>query len=115
VTLLRLVRAAGVLTVLVGIVHVGVGVAEYEWPSFDALWFHGSGVAVMLIGALTLLSTSERAWSALAAVALAANVLGVCLGAAFGALSQWGAPQGPVLIGLFAVGVLWSIRTLRRA
>lgn len=111
----QLARGAGALTVLTGVVHTGVGVAEYEWPSFDALWFHGSGIAVMLIGALTLLSTSQRAWRALGAVALAANLLGIALAVAFGTLSQWRAPQGLVLIGLFAVGTLGCIETVRRA
>ena len=100
---------------LVGVVHIGVGVTEHEWPSFDALWFHGSGVAVMLVGALTLLSTSERTWRTLAIVAVAANLLGIVLAVAFGTLSQWRAPQGPVLIALFATGTVGCLATIRRA
>ncbi len=109
-----LARAAGALTVVVGFVHVGVGVAEYSWPSFDALWFHGSGMAVMLIGALTLLAGSRRAWPTLAATAIIANLLGIGLAVAFSVLSRWGAPQGPVLIALFAAGAVGCVPSLRR-
>ena len=111
----RAARIAGALTVLVGVVHIGVGLAEYDWPSLDALWFHGSGIGVILVGALTWLAASERAWGALVTVALIANLMGVALAVAFGALSHWRPPQGPVLIALFAVGALACVVTVRRA
>jgi hypothetical protein len=108
-----LARIAGTLTVAVGLVHAAVGIAEYAWPSFEALWFHGSGMALLLIGALTVLAASERAWPALAAVALASNLLGVALAVAFGTLSDWRQPQGPVLGALFVVGALGCMPALR--
>jgi hypothetical protein len=108
----RAARVAGLLTVLVGVVHVGVGLAEYDWPSFDALWFHGSGIGVILTGALTVLATSDHAWGALVIVAVFANLLGVALAVGFGALSHWRQPQGPILIALFAVGMLGSLATV---
>jgi hypothetical protein len=109
-----LARAAGVLTVAVGVVHVSVGLREYTWPSFDALWFHGTGMGLLLAGALTVLAASPRAWPALSAVALGGNVLGLALAAAFSALSHWSAPQGPVLVALFATGAVASLPALRR-
>lgn len=106
-------RVAGAFTLAVGLVHAAVGVAEYSWPSFDALWFHGTGMGLLLAGALTMLAASERAWPTLAAVALAANALGVALAVAFGALSRWAQPQGPVLVVLFAAGALGCLPALR--
>ena len=110
----QVARVAGSLTLLVGVVHIGVGLREYAWPSFDALWFHGSGIALLLIGALTALAASERAWRTLGAVALSANLLGLALGVAFGTLSRWSAPQGPVLIALFAAGALGCLPSLKQ-
>jgi hypothetical protein len=110
----RLARLTGVLTALVGVIHVGVGLREYAWPSFDTLWFHGTGMGLLLVGALTMLSGSGRAWRALGSAALAANLLGVGLAIAFGTLSHWDAPQGPVLIALFAAGALGCVPALRQ-
>jgi asparagine N-glycosylation enzyme membrane subunit Stt3 len=109
----RLALAAGILTALVGVVHAGVGLSQYTWPSFDALWFQGSGIALLLIGALSTLAASERAWRTVGAVALTANLLGLGLGVAFGTLSRWSAPQGPLLIALFAAGALGCVPSLK--
>jgi hypothetical protein len=105
---------AGMLTALVGVVHVGAGVRQYDWPSFDALWFYGTGMALLLAGALTTLASSSRAWRVLGVVALAANLLGLCLALAFGTLSHWREPQGPVLIALFVTGALGCVPALRQ-
>ena len=110
----RLARVAGALIVLVGMVHVGVGLREYSWPSFDALWFHGTGMALILAGGVTTLSSSERAWRALGMLALGGNLLGLALATAFGALSRWHAPQGPVLIALFLTGAFGCLPSLRQ-
>ena len=110
----RLARIAGALTALVGVVHVGVGIRQYAWPSFDTLWFHGTGMGLLLAGALTTLAGSYRAWRGLGAAALAANLVGLGLAIAFGTLSEWGAPQGPVLIVLFAAGALGCVPALRQ-
>ena len=108
-----LMRAAGALTVLIGLLHLGVGWTSYPWPSFDTLWFHGSGVAVMLVGAMTLLAASSQAWTQLRVVAAAANLLGLALAIAFGMLSQWRAVQGPILLVLFAVGTIGCMPAIR--
>ena len=52
----RLLRVAGGLTVGVGALHLGVAMVQYDALSFDALWFAGSGLAVVLIGVLTWLA-----------------------------------------------------------
>lgn len=110
----RLARATGALTALVGVVHVGVGVRQYTWPSFDTLWFYGTGMGLLLAGALTTLAGSDRAWRSVGAAALAANLLGLALALAFGSLSHWDAPQGPVLAVLFVAGALACIPSLRQ-
>lgn len=102
----RLARVAGAATVLVGLVHLGVGFTSADGFGFGELWFAGSGVAVILIGALTLLCSSPRAWPALGSAALLGNAAGLLLGIAFGVLSRWQEPQGPVLAVLFALGAL---------
>src|SRR5262245_18503879 len=108
----RLAQAAGALTIAIGFAHTAVGIAEYPWPSFDALWFHGTGIALFLIGALTILAASGRAWRPLIAVALAANVLGFAHAAAFNVLSHWHAPQGLVLMGIFAIARMGCVGVL---
>lgn len=71
---MRLARTIGVLTVVIGVVHIGVAEMEYDGFSFDALWFVGSGLGVILIGTLTCLASSARAWPALRLIAVASNV-----------------------------------------
>ena len=99
----RLLRLAGWLTVAVGTLHVGVGGVQYEALSFDALWFAGSGLAVVLIGVLTLLAAASSA-PAVRWAAVGANVAGLALAVAFGALTRWREPQGPVLVALLLTG-----------
>jgi hypothetical protein len=81
----------------------------------DALWFAGSGIAVVLVGALTLLAPDAAA--GVARVAVAANGAGVALAVGFGVLTRWSEPQGPVLVATFLAGgaAAWSVaRATRR-
>lgn len=99
--------AVGWLTVLVGLVHLAATRSAYDHFGYDTLWFMGSGLAVVLIGALTLLARRHGGGDAVVrVVAIAANVGGLALGTMFGVLSQWSEPQGPVLITLFLIGAL---------
>ena len=84
--------------------HLGVALAKYEALSFDGLWFAGSGLAVVLIGALSLLARSAAAPAALHWAAVGANLAGLALAVGFGVLTRWREPQGPVLVVLFLVG-----------
>lgn len=99
-----LLGVGGGLTAAVGMLHLAVGAVQYDTLSFDALWFAGSGLAVVLIGVLTLLMRSAPASSGLRLTALGANVAGLALAVAFGALTRWREPQGPVLVTLFLAG-----------
>ena len=96
-------RASGGATVLVGMLHVALTACIYRDLSVDALWFAGSGIAVMLIGALTILAEYARPvrWTA-----LAANGAGIGLGVAFTVLTRSTEPQGPVLVALFLAAIL---------
>ena len=99
---------------VIGVLHSTVGLASYDAFSFEALWFHGSGLAILLIGAMTLLAASDRAWKTVVGVACLANLCGVALAVAFGILTAWDAPQGPVLTMVFAVGAASLLVTHRR-
>jgi peptidoglycan/LPS O-acetylase OafA/YrhL len=105
-TWMRLARGIGVLTVVIGVIHIAVAEMEYDAFSFDALWFVGSGLGVILIGALTCLASSTRAWPALRLTAVMSNVAGVLLGLCFSSMSEWQQPQGPTLVALFTLGTV---------
>lgn len=94
-------RIAGWLTIAVGAVHVVFTAYEFDRPSLDALWFAGSGIALLLIGAFTLLA---HAATAVRRTAVAANLAGLVLAVGFGVLTRFSAPQAPVLIVLFLAG-----------
>ena len=111
----RLTAVPGTIAVLIGLVHLVMAPRIYDQVGFDALWFVGSGVAVILIGTLTILASSARAWRALVAAAFAANLAGVGLAVVFGVLTGWSEPQGPVLLGVFALGLTLCVSQLRRA
>jgi hypothetical protein len=110
----RVVRVVGYGTVLIGLIHLGVAAGGRDGWGLDALWFAGSGVAVVLIGALTVLSASPHAWHALTLTAFGANLAGMVLGIWFGAVSSWHEPQGPVLVLMFALGICATYPRLRR-
>jgi hypothetical protein len=94
-------RISGWMTIAVGAVHVAFTARDFDHPSLDALWFAGSGLAVMLIGALSLLAGAATAvrWTA-----VAANLAGLLLAVGFGVLTGFSGPQGPLLIALFLTG-----------
>lgn len=78
----RALALTGGVTVLVGLVHVAVAALTYATFTFDALWFVGSGVAVALIGVLSILASAEDT-SAVRCAAAGANVAGVALALGF--------------------------------
>lgn len=100
----RLLGIARWLTVAVGVLHLGVAGTQYDALSFDALWFAGSGLAVVLIGVLSLLARSASASAGVRWAAVGANAAGLALALAFGVLTRWREPQGPVLVALFLAG-----------
>jgi hypothetical protein len=107
----HLLGVAGWLTVAVGVLHLGVAGAQYDTLSFDALWFAGSGLAVVLIGVLSLLARSAPARAGARWSAAGANLGGLALAIAFGTLTRWREPQGPMLVALFLAGGIGAMLT----
>lgn len=106
----RALSVAGSLTAAVGLLHLVVAVASYDRLTLDALWFAGSGLAVVLIGVLTLLARGSKRGTAARWAAVGANAAGFVLATTFCVLTRWKEPQGPLLVALFVaagVAALW--------
>lgn len=102
---------AGFLTIAVGAMHLGITFFAYR-PVFKltALWFAGTGVAIMLIGVVTLLARSAPAGSMERWAAAAANLAGLVIAVAYSVLNQWSEPRGYVEVALFSVGLVAALR-----
>jgi hypothetical protein len=107
----RALTIAGFLTLAMGAMHLGITFLAYR-PVFrlEALWFAGTGVAIMLIGAVTLLARVAPAGSMERWIAAAANVAGLVIAFAYEMLNDWSEPRGYVQIGLFSMGLVAALR-----
>ena len=101
----RALTIAGFLTIAVGAMHLGITFLAYR-PVFKltALWFAGTGVAIILIGFVTLLARNAPAGSIERWIAFAANVAGLVIATAYSMLNQWSEWRGYVEIALFIMG-----------
>ncbi len=106
----RAATIAGLLTVAAGAVHFGITFLAYR-PVFrlTALWFAGTGVAIALIGILTLFVRYTPARSLDRWVAAIANAVGLVISIVFEMLNGWDEPRGYVQIVLFLVGALAAL------
>ncbi|HKG90799.1 MAG TPA: hypothetical protein VKA84_02835 [Gemmatimonadaceae bacterium] len=84
----------------IGAVHTWVARSAFDRFDLDALRFVGSGLAVLLIGGITLAARRVP----IRGLALVANAAGLALALAFGMLTRWREPQGPLLVALFLAG-----------
>jgi hypothetical protein len=102
---------AGFLAIAVGAAHLGITFLAYR-PLFTlpALWFAGSGVAIILIGVVTLMARNAPAGSMERWAAAGANAAGLVIAVAYLALNGWREPRGYVEIGLFSVGIVAALR-----
>jgi len=102
---------AGFLAIAAGAMHLGIMFFAYR-PVFklDALWFAGSGVAIILIGILTLFARNAPAGSMERWAAAAANAAGLVIAFAYSVLNEWRAPRGWVEIAIFSVGIVAALR-----
>ena len=102
---------AGFLALAVGAVHFGIVAIGYR-PIFriEALWFAGTGVAFILIGALSLLARNAPAGSMERWAAAAANAAGLVIAVAYSILSEWREVRGFVEIAVFSVGLVAALR-----
>jgi len=107
----RALTIAGFLTIAVGALHLAITPFAYR-PVFKltAVWFAGTGVAIVLIGVVTLLARKAPAGSMERWVAAAANVAGLVIAAAYSVLNEWREPRGWVEIALFSMGVVGALR-----
>ena len=89
--------------------ELGVPIVRYPGGNFVSgyNWLDGVGPKAQRPTVL------DRAWNTLVGVACVANLCGVALAVAFGSLTGWDAPQGPVLTVVFAVGAA-SLRLTHR-
>ena len=107
----RALTIAGFLTIAVGAMHLGITFLAYR-PAFKltALWFAGTGVAIMLIGVVTLLARNAPAGSTERWMAAAANIAGLVIAFVYEMLNDWREPRGYVEIALFSMGVVAALR-----
>lgn len=107
----RALTIAGFLTVAVGAMHLGITFLAYR-PLFrlTALWFAGTGVAIILIGIITLLARNAPAGSMERWAAAAANAAGLVIAVAYEALNRWSEPRGYVQIALFSMALVAALR-----
>lgn len=107
----RALTIAGYLTIAVGALHLAITPFAYR-PVFKltAVWFAGTGVAIVLIGVVTLLARNAPAGSMERWAAVAANVAGLVIAVAYSVLNEWREPRGWVEIALFSMGVVAALR-----
>ena len=104
-------------SVLVGLVHTALTVVAYPGMTVEALWFAGTGVCVIVAGALNLCvnaGVEGRGAHALLILCASTNVVLALLAGAFSALTRFREPQGLLLMLLFAVTTVYASRRLRR-
>ncbi len=114
----RVQHVAGWIIVAISLVHLGVTFVDYDSLSIRALWFVGSGFALLLIGGLNVIAATLpeqhfRELRSIRILTLVSNACGVTLGLAFVALTSASQPQGPVLVALFLVAAMAQLSRSR--
>ena len=103
----RALTIAGLLTVAAGAMHFGITFLAYRPVlKLTALWFAGTGIAIALIGILTLFVRYTPAGSMDRWVAALANAAGLVIAIVYEMLNQWSEPRGYAQIVLFLVAGL---------
>jgi hypothetical protein len=107
---------AGFLTIAVGAAHLGITFLAYK-PLFrlPTLWFAGTGVAIVLIGILTLFARNTPPGSVERLAAAGANAAGLVIAISYSAMNAWREPRGWVEIALFLIGGLAALLGGRQA
>ena len=102
---------------MVGLAHVALTMVAYPRITIQAPWFAGTGVCVIVAGALNLCvntGVEGRAARSLVLVCVSTNVVLSLLAAAFGVLTRAREPQGLILLLLFAAATVYAVGRLRR-
>jgi FtsH-binding integral membrane protein len=103
--------------VLVGVAHTALTVVAYQGITVEALWFAGTGICVIVAGAINLcVNAGIEGPGARALLILCASttVVLALLAAAFSGLTGLREPQGLLLILLFAAATVYATGRLRR-
>ena len=102
----RALTLAGSLTIAAGAAHLVIAFIGYKPFFLHALWFAGTGVAIVLIGILTLFARGTPAGSIERWVAVGANAAGFIIAASYSAFTGWREPRGYAEMALFLVGAI---------
>jgi len=111
----RALTIAGFLTIAAGAAHLVIAFIGYKPFFLHALWFAGTGVAIVLIGIVTLFARSTPAGSIERWVAVGANAAGFIIAASYSAFTGWREPRGYVEMALFLVGAIAAMIGGQRA
>ncbi len=108
-------RTAGWIIVAIAFIHLAVTFVDYDRLSLRALWFVGSGFALVLIGGLNVITSQLPAQSfmelkGLRSLTLVADLCGVVLGVLYVVLTSGSQPQGPILVLLFALAGICQLQ-----
>jgi hypothetical protein len=103
-------RTSGFIILAVGLIHLAVTFIDYDEVSLPALWFVGSGFALLLIGGLNLVVSTLEAdrfteMKPIRWLTVFSNLCGATLGFLYIILTGGSQPQGPILVLLFAIGI----------
>jgi hypothetical protein len=106
---------AGWTIVAIAFVHFAVTFIDYDEPSLRALWFVGSGFALLLIGGLNVITgrlplDDFTRLRELRMLTLISDTCGVLLGALYVFMTRGTQPQGPILVVLFAAAAVIQLR-----
>jgi hypothetical protein len=111
----RALTLAGFLAIAAGALHVVIAFIGYEPFYLHALWFASSGVALALIGAVTLFARNTPAGSMERWVAVGANAAGFLIALAYSLFNRWREPRGYVEMAIFLVGLIAAMTGGRQA
>lgn len=107
----RAMAIAGVLTMAMGAMHIGITFLAYK-PilRLTALWFAAAGLAIVLIGAVTYIARVYSAGALERWIAVLANLAGLVIAFLYEYLNDWSEWRGYLQIGFFATGLVASLR-----
>lgn len=109
-------RIAAWLIVLLGGIHGAFTLKAYPAFTLPAMWFLGTGLLLMLVGAVNLLRIRSVGERGLGAVCLATNVVMLAFtGAIASRLSLKENPQAAIIVVLLLVEMIFSIASLEGA
>lgn len=105
----RVAWALSIAAILLGLAHVSIGVMSFERLNFQALWFTGAGLAIVLGGMINLLGLTAADEGNGRVLLIIANLVM----AGFFALALIILPAPQVIVGLLLFAALAALPLLR--